>query len=66
MTIAGSEPNNGEASPGEGSRMAAADQPVSTAPHGGTAPAPFAPLAALLLVVGMLLGSLRLVARRVV
>ncbi len=62
MTVAGSEANNGEASPGEGSRMAATAQPVSPAPVNGNT---LAPLAALMLFVGILLGGLRLVARRV-
>ena len=65
MTVAGSGVNGNEASPGEASRVSTADQPVAPAPLNGTAPAPFAPLAALMLVVGVVLGGLRLVARRV-
>jgi hypothetical protein len=65
MSTVGSGLNGTEASPDQASRMSAADEPVSPAPFLDAAPAPLALLAALLLVVGVLLGGLRLVARRV-
>jgi hypothetical protein len=65
MTVAGSEANAGAASPDEASRVSAVDQPLSPAPLNGNALAPLAPLAALMFVVGVVLGGLRLVARRV-
>jgi hypothetical protein len=64
MTVTGSEANGSEASPDEASRMSATNQALSPAPVGSDL-APLAPLAALMLVVGVLLGGLRLVARRV-
>ncbi len=65
MTVTGSEANAGAASPDEATRVSAADQPLSTGAANGNARTPFAPLAALSLVVGVVLGGLRLVARRV-
>jgi hypothetical protein len=62
MTIAGSEPNTGEASPDEAVRVSAADQLVTPAPVNGNT---LARLAALVLVLGVVLGGLRVVARRV-
>ncbi len=57
--------NAAAASPAEAARVSAADARVSPEPVSGNALAPLAPLAALLLVVGVVLGGLRLVARRV-
>ncbi len=65
MTVAGSEVNAGTAPPDEASRVSAADTQVSPERVNGNALAPLAPLAGLLLFVGVLLGGLRLVARRV-
>ena len=65
MTVTGSEANAAAASPDEAARVSAADQPLSPGSLDGTTPAPLAPLAALMLVVGVVLGGLRLVARRV-
>jgi hypothetical protein len=62
MTIVGSEVNGSEASPVQASRMSAAATQVSPEPVNGNT---LAPLAALMLVVGVVLGGLRLVARRV-
>ena len=69
MTVTGSDANGSEASPDGASpdgasRMSAADQARSPEPV-GAALAPLAPLAALMLVAGVVLGGLRLVARRV-
>ena len=64
VNVVGSGVTGYEAAPSDASRMSAADQPVSPAPLNGTAPAPFVPLAALMLVVGLVLVGLRLVARR--
>jgi hypothetical protein len=67
MTSVGSGVNDSEASPDAASRMSAADQPLSPEPvNDGNALAPLAPLAALLLVVGVVLGGVRLIARRMV
>ncbi len=65
MTVTGSEENAAAASPAEASRVSAADAGVSPPSVNSNTLAPLAPLAALLLIVGMVLGGLRLVARRV-
>ena len=65
MTVTGPEENAAAASPAEASRVSAADAGVSPQSVNGNTLAPLAPLAALLLIVGMVLGGLRLVARRV-
>ena len=49
----------------QAARVSAADRPPAPAPPAGDALAPLASLAALLLVAGVVLGGLRLVARRV-
>ena len=65
MTVTGSEVNARTASPDEASRVSAADGAVSPEPVSGNALAPLGLLAALMLLVGVVLGGLRLVARRV-
>ncbi len=60
-TVTGSEANAAAASPDEAARVSAADTQVSQEPVSGTA---LAPLAALMLTAGVMLGCLRLVARR--
>ncbi len=65
MTAAGPEVD-AAASPDPASRSSAADAGVSPQPVNGNALAQLAPLAALLLIVGLGLGGLRLIARRVV
>ena len=65
MTVTGPEVNAGGASPDEASRVSAADARVSPEPVNSNALAPLAPLAALVLIVGMVLAGMRLVARRV-
>ena len=61
----GPEENAAAASPAQASRVSAADATVSPQAVDSNTVAPLAPLAALLFIVGMVLGVLRLVARRV-
>jgi hypothetical protein len=65
VTVVGSGVSGSEAAPSDASRMSTTEQPVAPAPINGTGPAPFAPLTAVMLVVGVVLVGLRLVARRV-